>query len=249
MNIVVCVKRVPDTASRIQIGPDKKGLDPSGIEYIVSPFDEYGVEYALQLKEAHGGEVTILSLGGQEVETTIRGALAMGADAAIRLDATGPFGDPLSTARALADALKEIPHDILFFGMQAADDDSAQVGTLVARMLSLPNASMVVEVELHDGKLRAHREVEGGHEIVELPMPCVITTQKGEKDPRYASLKGIMAAKKKEIQVREVALGEPALEIVKMELPPERPPGRIVGEGAEAVPELIRLLQEEAKVI
>ena len=251
MKIVVCMKRVPDTTTQVRVGPDAKALDPTGVEYVINPYDEYGIEEALRIKEATGGapEVVVLTLGPAESEPVIRKTLAMGADRAILLKDTLPYRDSYSVAAALAAELKSLAPDLLLFGKQAVDDDAAQVPSIVAALLSIPKAMVVSKLELMEGKVRAQRDIEGGKEIQELPLPCAIGATKGLNEPRLPSLKGIMAAKKKPLEVKDAMAVEPVLEVLRMEPPPPRPAGRIVGKGVEAVPELVRLLREEAKVL
>lgn len=249
MKIFVCIKRVPDTAARIRIGSDGTSIDPSGMKYVVSPYDEFAVESALRLKEAQGeGEVVVLTVGDAAAGEQLRSALAMGADRAILLK--GETGmDGLATARMLAAELKGAQPDLVLFGMKGADDDQQQVGPMVAELLDLPCVTVASSFELEDGAIVCQREVEGGVEVVEAPLPAAITITKGEFEPRYASLKGIMAAKKKPLQERDAEQAESRLSVRELSLPPERQEGRIVGEGADAVPELVRVLREEAKVL
>ena len=250
MNIIVCIKQVPDTETRIKIGSDGKTIDRSEVEWVVNPYDEYAVEEALQIKERTGqGEVAILSVGGEGAMTAIRSCLAMGADRGMLIRAEVPFGDAHVTAAALAAVLREMTFDLLLFGKQAVDDDNAQVNQVVAQMLDLPCVTAVTKLELQGGKARAQREVEGGTEIVETSLPAVFSAEKDLNQPRYASLKGIMAAKKKQIEEKTPAVEERRVEVLEMLKPPPRPAGRIVGEGPEAVPELVKLLQQEAKVV
>lgn len=250
MNVVVCIKQVPDTETRIAIASDGRSVNTADVEWVVNPYDEYALEEALQIRDRTGeGEVVVLSMGQERAATAIRSCLAMGADRGMLLKTDTPFGDAYGTASALTAVLKEIEFDLLFFGKQAVDDDNAQVGPLVAQMLNLPCVTVVTKLELENGRARAHREVEGGLEIVETCLPAVFTAQKDLNQPRYASLKGIMTAKKKQIEEREAQLVDPKLEVVEMLKPPPRPAGRIVGEGKEAVPELVQLLKDEAKVI
>ncbi|MFH0946553.1 MAG: electron transfer flavoprotein subunit beta/FixA family protein [Planctomycetota bacterium] len=249
MNLVACVKRVPDTTSQVRPAADGKSLDTSGISYIVNPYDEIAVEECLKIQEAVGGQVTILSLGPKDSTKELRQCLAMGAEKAVLIPDDKPNRDAFSTATILAQALKEIDHDVIFFGRQAVDHDNAQVGLMVATLLDLPAVSEVTKVEPGDGKLTVHREADGKTMVIEVPIPCVLTAQKGLNEPRYASLKGIMKAKKKPIDEKALDLPELGLEVVEMVPPPPRPAGKIVGEGVEAVPELVRLLREEAKVL
>jgi electron transfer flavoprotein beta subunit len=249
LNIIVCVKRVPDTETRIRVGADGRSIDPSGVKYVMSPYDEFAVEGALRTREARGeGEVKVVTLGDQASQETLRGALAMGADGALLL--TGEVThDGLATARALAEALKDEDAPLILLGVKAADDDQQQVGPMLATLLERPCATAVSRFDLGDGTVACHTEVEGGTQVVELPLPAVLTITKGEYEPRYASLKGIMAAKRKPMETREASVAPSRLQVESMELPPERSAGRIVGEGPEAVPELIRLLREEANVL
>ncbi len=249
MKTIVCVKRVPDTATRIRIAPDGSSIDPSGVKYIISPYDEFALEAALRARESGAeGDVVVMTLGDTAAGEQLRQALAMGADSAVLLKgSSGPDG--LATAKALAAELKDSGADLILFGMKAADDDQQQVGPMVAELLELPCVTGVAELSVEDGKVVCHREVEGGVEIVEAPLPAVVTATKGPHDPRYPSLKGIMAAKRKPLEEKDAAGAEARVELRGLEPPAERPEGRIVGEGAEAVPELIRLLREEAKVL
>ncbi len=248
MKIAVCINHVPDTETKVKVGPDGKSIDKTGVNLIINPYDEFAVEESLRLKEKHGGEVIAVSLGGDSHKETLRKALAMGFDKAVLLkdDSTR---DSFSVARALADFLKGLSPDIIFFGKQSIDSDDAAVGLMVAEMLGLPSVAVVVKVEIADGKALAEREIEGGHERVEARMPVVITAQKGLNVPRYPSLKGIMAAKSKPIEERQPSSLPNKVEVIEMRKPPAKSPGKIVGTGVEAVPELVRLLHEEAKVI
>ncbi|CAN5894009.1 electron transfer flavoprotein subunit beta/FixA family protein [soil metagenome] len=249
MNSIVCVKRVPDTETRIRIAGDNTSIDPAGVKFVLSPYDEFAIEAALKHKEAAGaGEVTVLTAGAAESAETLRSALAMGADRAILLK-TDKSVEGLAAARLLADEVREQSFDLLLFGMKAADDDLQAVGAMTAELLGLPAATAVGEFSVENGTVIAHREIEGGVEIVELKLPCVLTITKGAYEPRYASLKGIMAAKKKPLEQKEVQAPDSGLQIEQLSYPPERQAGRIVGEGPDAVPELLRLLREEAKVL
>lgn len=249
MKSIVCVKRVPDTETRIRVAGDGASIDPAGVKFVLNPYDEFAVEAGLKHKEAAGaGEVTVLSVGGSETAETLRTALAMGADSAVLLKTDGPT-EGMATAAAIAAELKEREFDLVIFGMKAIDDDLQAVGPMVAELMDLPCATVVTEFEVADGKVTAHREIEGGTEIVELKLPCVLTITKGAYEPRYASLKGIMAAKKKPLEEKEASAGDAGTKVEKLDLPSERQAGRIVGEGADAVPELLRLLREEAKVL
>ena len=249
MKVAVCVKRVPSTASRLKIGADGRSIDETGVEFVLNPYDEFAVEAALQLVEKAGGEVTIVSLGPDAATKELRNCLAMGAHQAIHLKADGALRDPLATARILAETLKPLGTDVILFGRQAVDDDQAQVGLMVATLLELPAVPDIVKLELESGLVEVEREVEGALERYRVPLPCVLTTQKGLNEPRLPNMKGIMAAKKKTIETRAPAAVAAGQVIESLELPPERKGGRIVGEGAAAVPELLKLLRNEAGVL
>jgi electron transfer flavoprotein beta subunit len=249
MDLLVSIKRVPDSAAKIRVAADGKGIDPAGIEHVISPYDEIALEKAVQIREAQGGSVTVICFGPPEATKEIRQALAMGADKAIHLKDPGGSRGPLGVARVLAEAIKGRKFDAILFGRQSIDSDNSAVGIIVARLLDLPVVSLVTKLELKDGKGTAHREAEGGTEVVEVALPAVFTAQRGLAEPRYPSIKGIMMAKKKPIE--EIAAPAPSgrLEIEKLSPPPERPPGKIVGKGKDAVPELVRMLRQEAKVV
>ncbi len=249
MNIIVCVKRVPDTETRIRVGDDGTSIDPSGVKYVLSPYDEFAVEAALRVREARGeGEVTVVTLGDDASQETLRSALAMGADKALLLQGEAT-ADGLATARALAAEIETADPSLVLLGVKAADDDQQQVGPMLATLLGRPCATAVSGFELSDASVTCHSEVEGGTQVLELPLPAVLTITKGEYEPRYASLKGIMAAKRKPLETKEAQTAPSRLQVRTMELPPERSAGRIVGEGPDAVPELVRLLREEANVL
>ena len=248
MKLAVCINHVPDTATKINIAADGKTIDRAGVTYIIGPYDEFALEECLRLKEKNGGDVTAISLGGDTHKETLRKALAMGADKAILLKDDNAR-DSFAVARALADYLKEISPDVVFFGKQSVDFDDGAVGVMVAEMLGMPSVSVCVKLEIVNGKATAEREIEGGREVVEATLPAVFTAQKGLNEPRYPSLKGIMGAKSKPIEERPASVVAGKTELIKMEKPPAKAGGKIVGTDASAVPELVRLLHEEAKVI
>lgn len=249
MNITVCVKRVPDTETRIRIAECGRDIERDGVKYVLSPYDEFALEAALQLVEKAGnGEVALLSLGPEATKESLRSGLALGADRAVLLEGE-PTMDGWATARVLAAELAEGDAGLVLFGVKAVDDDQHQVGPMVAELLGRPCATSVTSMEVHDGVVTCRRAVEGGQELVEMDLPAVATLTKGKYEPRYASLRGIMMAKRKPIVEKKAPAVEPALVVERLEYPPSRPEGRIVGEGTDAVPELVRLLREEAKVI
>ena len=258
MNILVCVKHVPDTETRVKIAADGLHLDLGEANWVINPYDEFAVEEALLLKEKLGGEVTAMTVGTEDAVKSLRQALAMGADKAVLLS-DGAFEgmDPSGTAKVLAAAAKKVPYDLILCGKHAVGDDNQQVGNLLGQILGVPAVSVVTGLEVEGQNLTLKREVEGGTEVVKAPLPAVVTCQKGLNEPRYPSLKGIMAAKKKEVLTWKAAdLGldpaelKPAFELKKLELPPPRPAGKVLsGEIPDQVKELVRLLHEEAKTI
>ena len=249
LNLVVCLKRVPDTETRIRVDGSGTGIDPAGVKFVISPYDEYAVELALRTKEAAGeGEVALLSFGDTSAQETLRKGLAMGADSAVLL--TGEVSiDGLATAKALAAELQGSDAPLVLCGVKAADDDQQQVGPMVAALTGRACVTGVSSFEVGDGTVVCQREVEGGSEVVEAVLPAVLTITKGEHEPRLASLKGIMAAKKKPLEEKPAQGGGSRILVRSLREPAARPPGRIVGEGPDAVPELVRLLREEAKVV
>ena len=251
MNIVACVKRVPSTEAVAKPTADGKALDTSGLQYMISFYDEIAVEQAVQTKETLGtGEVTVLTLGPAAGTKEIRECLAKGGDKAVVLaDDEWHARDARSTAKALVAQLSSMNADLVFMGRVATDRDNAAVGPMVATYLGWPCVTDVIGLEIADGKASARVETEAGVETVEFSLPAVVTCQKGLNEPRYAGLKGIMAAKKKPLE--EVAPEAVAnqTQVVEIALPPARKEGRIVGEGVDAVPALIEALQNEAKVL
>jgi electron transfer flavoprotein beta subunit len=250
VKIAVCVKRVPDMDVRFKIASDGASLDETGVKFDLNDFDAWAVEAALQLKEKAGsGEVVVLSLGPNAVQETIRKALSMGADRGIHLQADRIPFDGFAIASALAAELKDGGYDLILFGKLSPDSSNGVTGTIVAELLDMACVSAISRLEIADGRGTAKRELEGAQEIVEFSLPAVITVDEGLNTARYPSLKGIMAAKKKPLDSKPAQLGEPKVKVERLDMPPDRAAGRIVGEGAAAVPELVRLLQTEAKVL
>jgi len=264
VNFLVCLKQVPDTETQIKIAPDGMSIVTDNIKWVMNPYDEYAVEEALRLKEKFGGEVTIIGVGPKRLTESIRTALAMGADKGILVDDPSLTGsDSLGTARILAAVIKDLDYDIILCGKQGVDDDSGLVGSGLAELLGIPQISIVLKLEVsEDGSsVKAHREVEGGTLVIEASLPALITAQKGLNEPRYASLPGIMKAKKKPFDVKTLAdlglnaseVGESGAKIKIMQITPpkEREAGKIVeGETPqEKAANLARLLHEEAKLI
>jgi electron transfer flavoprotein beta subunit len=249
LKIAVCLKRVPDTVSKITIAADRKSIDESGLKFVPNPYDEFAIEEAIALKEKAGsGETVVYSVGNDAAQETLRAALAMGIDRAVLLQGPGS-ADGLAVAKVLAAELKGGGYDLILCGKLAVDDYNQSVGLMLAELLGLPCISSVAHLTIAEGSVEAEREIEGGIEMVTCRLPAVLTCEKGLNNPRLPSLKGIMAAKKKPLESKPAAVGGGSIEIVSLEYPAERKPGKMVGEGADAVPELLRLLRSEARVL
>lgn len=257
MDIVVCLKQTFDTEAKIVL--DSKGkIDGTGANLVINPYDEFAVEEALKLKEKFGGEVTLVSMGGERVQESLRTALAMGCDQAILVnDPAIESPDEWASAAILAKAISQIPHDIILGGRIAVDDGSSQVAIRVADALNIPSISSILKLEVEDNKATVTKEIDGGTEIIEVALPVLVTAQKGLNIPRYPSMMGIMKAKKKEIKILTLAdLGmsladlPQKMTVTKFSLPSSRKGGiKITGEAADSARELARILREEAKVI
>lgn len=247
MKIAVCVSHVPDTAAKINISENGKTIDSEGVAFVLNPYDEYAVEEALKTKEKLGGETIVISVGTDAVKETIRKALAMGVDSGVLLKRENEI-DSFGIAKALAEEIKTQGCELVFMGKQSVDYDNSMVGQLTAELLDYNCVSVVVSFNLDGTSIVAEREIEGGREVIETSLPCVITAQKGLNEPRYASLKGIMAAKKKTIEEKSAAQAETLVETIRMKKPEAKKAGRIIGENAAAAIELAKLLKEEAKI-
>jgi electron transfer flavoprotein beta subunit len=250
MKIVACIKRVPTTETQPRISADGTTLDASGVQYMISFYDEIAVEEAVKTKEAKGGEVTVITLGPADSTKEIRECLAKGADRGmILVDPSWTTRDCRSTARILADKVKALGADLVFVGRVATDQDNAAVGPMMATLLDWACVTEITALELGDGGGTARRESEHGVETVRFSLPAVLTCNKGLNEPRYAGLKGIMAAKKKPVEEVAISGVENQAVVERIELPPPRKEGRIVGEGAAAVPALIEALRSEAQIL
>jgi len=251
MDIIVCIKQVPDTTTVIQIDPSGKEIVRDGITHIMSPYDEFAVEEALKLNEAHGGSVTLLTVGPETAKEALRSGLAMGADEAIHVvTETSPLAlDSLATAKLITKALAGKKFDMILMGRQAIDDDAMQMGSLVAELLNIPQITTVVKLELEGTQVKAQRTIEGGVQNIEAQLPVLITAQKGLNTPRYPSMKGILKAKKKPVEeIKAADLGVDLQAKVVIEAlvePPARPAGRLVA----SVDELVTALTQEIKVV
>lgn len=260
MEIVVLLKQVPATESLISVADDGMSVKTDDVKWVINPYDEFAVEEALRIKDAQGGAVTVVSVGSEKAVEAIRTALAMGADKGVLINDPATKGlDGLGIAQILAAVLQEIPFDLIIAGQRAVDDDNFQVGPATAEFLGIPHIPMVVKQEITEAGIRCHRTVEGGIVVIEAPLPALFTTQRGLNEPRYASLPGIMKAKKKPVAIKTIAdigldveqLRSSRIRIVAIKPPPERKGGIMIsGDSArEKAAELVRRLYEEEKVI
>ena len=264
MNVIVPIKQVPETEIRVKPTADKKALDLSGVKMVVNPFDEYAIEEALQLKERAGeGSVTVITVGDQDSVQALRTGLAMGADNAVRIRLEEKPGcDSFAIASLLATAIKNRPYDLIICGKQAVGTDNNQAPQMLATLLGLPVVTMVTKLEIGNSGFMAHRQIEGMTEVQKYKLPAVISAEKGLNEPRYPSLKGIMAAKRATIE--EISLSElevnasilgvdgAALELESVEMPPPRGEGIIIEAGDDpegAATQLADWLKNHAKVI
>ncbi len=248
MNVLVCIKRVPDTGARFELTSDGQAIDTRNLEFTISPHEECAVEEAIELVEAHGGSATALTLGPEAAAEQIREALAKGIERGILIETDGSEWDPAATAGAIAKAVQGQTFDLILFGNESADTGNYQVAVRVAQALGRPCVTGIKDLELAGGsplQVIAKREISGGWEVFNLSLPAVIAVKEGINNPRHPSLRGIMAAKKKEIQ--RVKMDKPAPQLVKLRLkkPPEgRSQIKILGEGTGAVMQIIQTLKE-----
>lgn len=255
MNILVVMKQTFDTEEKIVIQDGK--ISEDGVEFIINPYDEYAVEEAIKLKEEHGGEVTVVSIGPDRAENALRTALAMGADKAVLVNDESLFGDEYTTAKVLAAVARKVGYDIILGGQMAVDSGAGQGGPRLAEELGINHVSTAVKLEINGTQVRVERDVEGDLEVVETSLPVLITAQQGLNEPRYPSLPGIMKAKKKpldRLSADDLGLSAQDVQaktvIVDQSLPPKKQAGRILsGDLSAQVSELVQLLRNEAKVI
>jgi len=249
MKIVVCVSLVPDTTTKVKIAGSGRTIDENGVSFVLNPYDEFAVEEAVQLKEKNGGEVIAISFGTDKYKEAVKKAFQMGADTGILIKSTDAEFDSFVVAKNLANEIKDISPDIILFGKQSIDYDGVLIPQMVGEILNIPAINVVVKLEIKDVKVIAEREIEGGKEIVESKIPVIIGTQKGINNPRYPNLKSIMASKSKPIAEKIPVFTDNVTEVVAMRLPASKSKGKILPDGASSVPELVKLLREEAKVL
>ncbi|MEZ7892595.1 MAG: electron transfer flavoprotein subunit beta/FixA family protein [Candidatus Wallbacteria bacterium] len=253
MNILVLMKQTPDTESKIKLNSDNTAVDKADFKYIVNPYDEYAIEEAIKLSEAFpNSKVTLVTVGDGTVKETIRKGLAVGATDGVLIGDNASGSCPFAAAKTLSEYIAKMQFDIILSGIKAVDDDFGIVPTLVAGAINIPVVTGILKLTVSpDNKTaQVEREGESGREVIVTNLPALFTAQKGLNEPRYASLKGIMAAKKKEIK-EEPALNSPAkIKTVKIAVPPARPAGKkIDGDFPANVKTLVGLLRCEAKVI
>ncbi len=254
MKIAVCIVQVPATDARIVIRPDARGVETKEVKFVISPYDEYAIEAALQLKEQAGGEVVLITAGPDRALQALREGLALGADRAVHITLTDEYHDALEVATLLAAALGKEAPDLALFGKLGVGFDHGATGVMVAAMLDRPHISMAAKLEMEGTTLKGRREIEGAAETYAIALPAVVTTEKGLNSPRIANLKGIMAAKKKPVETfaaADLGAAAPALTLEGLQPPPKKAAGKLISDEdpAKAARELVRLLREEAKVI
>jgi electron transfer flavoprotein beta subunit len=257
MNIYVLMKRTFDTEEKISISGGK--INEDGAEFIINPYDEYAIEEAIQVRDAKGGEVTVISVGTEEAEKQLRTALAMGADKAVLINTEDDVenGDQFTTAKILGEYLKDKNADLIIGGNVAIDGGTGQVGPRVAELLNIPYVTTITKLEIDGTNVTVTRDVEGDSEVIETSLPLLVTAQQGLNEPRYPSLPGIMKAKKKplnELELDDLDLEEDDVEAktktIEIYLPPKKEAGRVLaGDLNDQVKELVQLLHTEAKVI
>ncbi len=246
MKLLVCISKTPDTTSKIAFTNGNSEFDTTGIQYIMNPYDEwYALVRAIELKEAAGGSVTVLNVGPAANDQTIRKALAIGADDAIRVNA-----DPKSSmfvAKQIAEQAKAGGYDMVFLGKETIDYNGSEIGAMVAEYLDQPYISYATKLEANGNQATVERDIEGGIETVKLSTPFVLSAAKGLAEQRIPNMRGIMMAKRKPMNVVEpVEANDPAV-VVSFELPPAKTGVKLVD--PENMGELVRLLKEEAKII
>jgi electron transfer flavoprotein beta subunit len=250
VNILVFLKQVPDTEAAIRIAADQKSIEEAGVKFIINPYDEYALEEAIRIKEKAGNaKVHAICIGPERAKEALRTALAMGADEALLLKTTQPGYDGLAVAQKLAEVAARDHYDLILLGKETIDDGNSDLGPMIAAKLQQPCVTLAIKLTLQESEVIVEREGDAGIELLTVQSPAVITCQKGLNEPRYPSIRGVMMAKKKEIPEEAIDVQDAQVQLLRLAAPAGRKAGRLVGEGAAAVPELVKLLREEAKVL
>ncbi|MBN2000620.1 electron transfer flavoprotein subunit beta/FixA family protein [candidate division KSB1 bacterium] len=250
MKIVVCLKQVPDTEANIKIGSDQKSVVEAGMKFIINPFDEFAIEEALKKREAGTAEsITVVAMGPERTRDALRSSLELEVNEALHLVTEDDCIDGLAVAKVLAEQIKSMDYGLILMGKEAIDDGNMQVGPMLGELLGIPCISLATRIDIEGDKVTVKRNTDSGVEILESPLPCIITCEKGLNEPRYPSIRGKMKAKKMEIPQQNISLGTAGVEKISMTYPEARSGGRVIGEGPDAVAELVRVLKEEAQVI
>lgn len=249
MKIFVCVSLVPDSTTKVKISDSKKSIDENGVSFVLNPYDEFAVEEALKIREKNGGEIVSISFGTDRSKEALKKSFQMGVDKGVLIKSASNDFDSFTVARNISDYIKTQNPDLVLFGKQSIDFDGLLIPSMVSEMLEIPAISVVVKLDIIDGKVTAEREIEGGKEIVESKLPVIIGAQKGLNEPRYPNLKSIMAAKSKPMEEIPASYSGIKVGIKEMNLPPAKASGKIFTNGKDDVKELVKLLREEAKVI
>ncbi len=254
MDVLACIKRVPDTGAKIVLTDDKQEIDTSSLGFTMSPHEECAIEEAIQQVESHGGSTHVLTLGPEAAIEQLRTGLAMQIDEATLLETEGEEWSPRATADAISSAIREMEteFDLLLFGNESADMANYQVGTRVAAALDVPCVTGIKSLDIDDGTAIAKREVAGGEEVYEVDLPAVISVKEGINEPRYASMRAKMQARNQEVNHRspEADVGVGSFEKIQLETPPEdASDAEVLGEGTDAVPAIIEVLEEGVEVL
>lgn len=244
MNILVCISRVPDTAAKIVIGGDRKSIDDKGVKYIISPYDEFALEEALQIKKDKGGEATAVTVGSEDAQDIMRTALAMGVDKAVILKTDDVF-DSFYVAKNLAEYAKTVNPDLILTGRQSIDYDSFQTASALAELLEMPAVSVVSKMTVGDGTVECERDIEGGKEVLEASLPCVVSTQKGLNSPRYPKLPDIMKAKRKPIEKIDAQAAPARTSVLDMQLPKSERQGIILGDSDADIEKFVEYITKK----
>jgi electron transfer flavoprotein beta subunit len=245
MKILVCISHVPDTTSRINFVDDSTKFDTSGVQFIIGPYDDYALARAIELKESSSASVTVLNVGQVETEPTIRKALAIGADDAVRVNAA-PI-DSYFVATQIANHAKEIGYNLILMGRESIDFNSGVVHSLVGEMLGMPSVSPVMKLDIEGDTVKMAREIEGGKEFVEAKLPLIAGCQEPIAEWKIPNMRGIMSARTKPLKVVEPVSVDSGIKLKRFELPP--PKGAVKMIAPDNVQELVSLLRNEAKVI